>query len=101
MFYQMEPVEVTSFASQWSPIPDSCSYVYDWGFLAMVSMILKDARFPIFWQKFTSHLLGAQEGLTAMESEHLPPANWLEVLCRPAQERSQITTQQGVTSKAI
>lgn len=98
LFYQKEPVEVTSFASQWSPIPDSCSYIYDWGFLAVVSMILKDARFPIFWQKFTSHLLGAQEGLTAIQ-RNIFLGNWLEVLT--AQERIQITTQQGVQSRAV
>lgn len=98
MFYQREPVQVTSLASQWSPLPDSLSYIYDWGFLAMVSMILKDARFPIFWQKFTSHLLGAQDGLTAMQ-RNIFLGNWLEVLT--TQERSQSVTQQGVQARAI
>jgi len=98
MFYQKESVQVTSLASQWGPIPDSMSYVYDWGFLAMVSMILKDARFPIFWQKFTSHLLGAQDGLTQMQ-RNIFLGNWLEVLT--AQERAQSITQQGVQARAI
>ena len=98
MFFQKEAVEVTSLASQWSPIPDACSYIYDWGFLAMVSMILKDARFPIFWQKFTSHILGAQDGLTALQ-RNIFLGNWLEVLT--TQERSQSVTQQGVQARAI
>jgi hypothetical protein len=97
-YYQKEPVLMSSMAALWRPIPDSLSYIYDWGFLAIYSMILKDARFPIYWQKFTSHLLGAQDGLTELE-RNIFLGNWLQVLTAP--ERASMLTQQGIQGRAI
>jgi len=95
-FYQKAPVLMSSMANTWAPIPDHHSYIYDWGFLSFVSLLTKDARFPIFGQRFTAHLLGAQEGLTALE-RNIFLGNFLQVMS--AQERSQLTTQQGVTAR--
>lgn len=95
-FYQKAPVLMSSMANTWSPIPDHHSYIYDWGFLSFVSLLTKDARFPIFGQRFTAHLLGAQEGLTALE-RNIFLGNFLQVMT--AQERAQLTTQQGVTAR--
>ena len=95
-FYQRAPVLMSSLANTWSPIPDYLSYIYDWGFLGFVSLLTKDARAPIFLGKFASHLLGAQDGLTAMQ-RNIFLGNWLEVLGAP--QREQLSTQQGTQSR--
>ena len=95
-FYQKAPVLMSSMANTWSPIPDHLGYIYDWGFLSFVSLLTKDARFPIFGQRFTAHLLGAQEGLTALE-RNIFLGNFLQVMT--ASERAQMTTQQGVSAR--
>lgn len=97
-FYQVAPILMTSLAASWGPIPDSFSYIYDWGFLSTVAMLTKDSRFPIFAQRFTSHLLGAQSGLT-LQQRNIFLGNWLEVMSS-AQE-SQLTTQQGVAARQV
>jgi len=94
--YQKAPILMSSMANTWAPIPDHLAYIYDWGFLSFVSLLTKDARFPIFAQRFTAHLLGAQEGLTALE-RNIFLGNFLQVMT--ASERAQMTTQQGVTAR--
>lgn len=96
--YQVEPTGMDSLASLWSPIPDSLGYIYDWGFLAMVCLLVKDARFPIFMQKFVSHLLGAQDGLTALQ-RNIFLGNWLDVMSE--QSRTGMSTQQGQQARAV
>lgn len=95
-FYQKAPVLMSSLANTWGPIPDSLGYIYDWGFLSFVSLLTKDARFPIFGGRFTSHLLGAQDGLTALE-RNIFLGNFLDVITQ--QGRAQMLTQQGVAAR--
>ena len=95
-FYQQSAVVMSSPASLWSPIPDSLSYIYDWGFLGMLSMLTKDARFPLFMTKFTAHLLGQQSGLSALE-RNIYLGNFLTLMSE--QQRSTLETQQGVQAK--
>jgi hypothetical protein len=95
-FFQKAPILMSSLAASWAPIPDHLGYIYDWGFLGMLSLITKDARMPIFMQKFAAHQLGAQDGLTALQ-RNIFLGNWLDVVT--AQEREQLVTQQGVTSR--
>jgi hypothetical protein len=64
---QQKPPLFTSTNQTWSPIPDEFSHVYSWGFLSMMWMFADDSRFPFANQKFVSHLLSAQEGLTQTE----------------------------------
>jgi hypothetical protein len=94
--YQRAPVLMTSLANQWKPIPDHLSYIYDWGFLGFVSLLTKDARAPIFLGKFTSHLLGAQDGLTALQ-RNIFLGNFLELMSQ--QGREQLNTQQGAQAR--
>lgn len=96
-FYQKAPVPMTSLASSWSPIPDNLSYIYDWGFLGMLSMITKDVRLPLFAQKFVSHLLGAQDGLTATQ-RNIFIGEWLALVGQT--DRSRGNTQQGVQARS-
>lgn len=95
-YYQRAPVLMTSLANTWSPIPDHLSYIYDWGFLGFVSLLTKDARAPIFLGKFASHLLGAQDGLTAMQ-RNIFLGNFLEVIGAPM--RAQMEAQQGTQAR--
>ena len=97
-FYQQAPVLMSSLAATWGPIPDYLGYIYDWGFLSNVAMLTKDARFPIFAQRFNAHILGAQGGLTTMQ-RNIFLGNWLEVMS--AAQESQLTTQQSVSSRQV
>lgn len=94
--YQQATLQMTSLAASWAPIPDSLGYIVDWGFLSFVSMLTKDARFPIFAQKFIAHLLGAQDGLTALQ-RNIFLQQWLAVIAEP--QRTQLSTQQGVSAR--
>lgn len=96
LFYQRKAPPMTSLASLWSPIPDHLSYISNWGLLAMLAILNKDNRFPIFNDKFLSHLLGAQEGLDEM-ARNLFLSNWLQVT--RAVEQSQLKVQQGIVSR--
>lgn len=96
-FYQKAPVLMTSPASSWGPIPDSLSYIYDWGFLGMLSMITKDIRQPMFQQKFVSHLLGAQDGLTATQ-RNIFIGEWLALVGQA--DRNRFNTQQGTQARS-
>jgi hypothetical protein len=91
-YYQRAPNQMSSLAATWAPIPDNLAYIYDWGFLAMLSMITKDVRTPFFMQKFVSHLLGAQDGLTALQ-RNIFIGDWLTILTQP--ERANINVQTG------
>lgn len=95
-YYQRAPVLMTSLANTWAPIPDFLSYVYDWGFLGFVSLLTKDARAGVFLAKFASHLLGAQDGLSATQ-RNIFLGNWLEVMGAP--QREQINITQGAQSR--
>jgi hypothetical protein len=94
--YQSAPVLMTSLANTWNPIPDHLSYIYDWGFLGFVSLLTKDSRAPIFLGKFTSHLLGAQDGLTALQ-RNIFLGNFLDLMNQ--QGREQLATQQGTQAR--
>lgn len=94
--YQRAPVLMSSLANGWSPIPDYLSYIYDWGFLGFVSLLTKDARAPIFLSKFASHLLGAQDGLTATQ-RNIFLGNFLEVMGQTGRE--QLGVQQGAQAR--
>lgn len=96
-FYQQTAQLVTSTATSWGPIPDHLGYIYDWGFLGMLAMITKDVRQALFQQKFVSHLLGAQDGITATQ-RNIFIGEWLALMGETG--RSQMTTQQGVQARS-
>ena len=95
--YQRAPVWMTSLAATWAPIPDHLSFIYDWGFLGLISLLVKDARAPIFLGKFASHLLSSQDGLTAQQ-RNLFLGNFLDLMNQ--QGREQLATQQGAQGRA-
>lgn len=65
-FQQKAPL-LTSTAAPWGPIPDEFSYIFEYGFLSILSLLVKDARFPIWENYFIARLLGAQDGLDDQE----------------------------------
>ena len=95
-FYQRASLQMTSLASTWNPIPDHKSYIFDWGFLGFMSLLTKDARAPIFLGKFTSHLLGEQDGLTALQ-RNIFLGNWVDLLTQ--QGRETMAAQQGAQAR--
>jgi hypothetical protein len=66
---------LTSPASGWGPVPDYFNYIFNFGFLAVMSLLVNDARFPIFEKYFIGRLLGAQSGLSEQE-RNIFLANW-------------------------
>jgi hypothetical protein len=74
--YQMKATLLTSPASVWGVVPDEFNYIFNWGFLCQMSLLVNDSRFPIFENYFIARLLGAQDGLTDQE-RNIFVANWM------------------------
>ena len=98
VLYQHKALPMTSLAATWAPIPDELSFIYEWGFFAILSMLVKDARMPIFRQMFLSHLLGAQDGLDATK-RNIFLGNWLDVVAEAA--RKQTSVSQGAAARQM
>jgi hypothetical protein len=73
--FQLSAPLLTSPASQWTPVPDYFNYIFNFGYLAVMSLLVNDARFPIFEKYFIGRLLGAQSGLSEQE-RNIFLANW-------------------------
>jgi hypothetical protein len=73
-FQQTAPL-LTSPASTWGPVPDYFGFVFNFGYLAVMSLLVNDARFPIFEKYFIGRLLGAQSGLKEQD-RNIFLANW-------------------------
>lgn len=95
-FYQKAPLLMTSLANSWFPIPDHLGFIYDWGFLGFVSLLVRDARAVVFLSKFASHILGVQDGLTATQ-RNIFLGNFLPLLTE--QSRETIAVQQGAQAR--
>lgn len=89
IFQKKIPALITATTDKWSPIPDQYSYIYQWGFLALMLAYNGDARWMQANQKFVSGLLGVAEGLTE-DQRNIFQAAWLNT----------ITEQQVVTGRA-
>ena len=87
---------ISSLSNTWAPIPDHYSYIYQWGFLALMQAYNYDTRWAQSSQKFVAALLGAAEGLDEQQ-KNIFQAAWLNTITEQ-QFRSQETTQ-GVQSR--
>lgn len=96
ILYQKKPPLMNCLASKWSPVPDELAYIYNWGFLALASMMSEDPRFNIFMQKFNAHLLGAQEGIDDLQ-RNIYLGSWLEITKQA--ERANAKTSQGIAAR--
>jgi hypothetical protein len=67
--YQAAPPNIQSFAQTWGNVSDQFGFVYNLGFLTMLSLLVNDSRFPIFERWFLGRLLGVQDGITDQERD--------------------------------
>jgi hypothetical protein len=98
VLYQKKAVLMTSPASLWYPIPDELSHIFNWGFLALATLLVEDGRSERFMQRFIAHLLGAQDGLDAMQKQ-IFLGNWLEIT--KSLQRATQSAAQGTQARQI
>jgi len=94
--YQQKAPLLTSAASEWAPVPDEFQYIFQQGFLCLMSLLVNDARFPIFENYFIARLLGAQDGLKDQE-KNIFVANWMALT--QTISRSQGAVNAGVAGR--
>lgn len=63
LIYQEAAPLITALTSTWAPIPDYLSYIYNWGFLALMLESVDSARAMNARRIFVASLLGIAEGL--------------------------------------
>ena len=80
----------------WSPIPDSYSRLYNWGYLTLMLMYADDARFQWASQKFVANLLSSSQGLTDTE-RNIVLNNWQQITGAPVSNANKL--QQGFQGK--
>ena len=91
--YQKKPTLMTSDASPWGVVPDQFGYIFNWGFLCIMSLLTNDSRFPIFESYFIGRLLGAQDGMTEQE-RNIFIGNWTAL-------SATLTRSQGAVNAGI
>lgn len=91
------PALMAGPTSSWAPIPDHYSYIYQWGFTAMMMAYFSDARWMSFSQKFVAALLGAAEGLEE-EERNIFQSAWLSMISE--NQAKGLQTQQGVGARS-
>ena len=65
--YQCKSPLLRSPASLIGNVPDEFAFVFNWGYLTIISMIVDDPRFPIWEKYFIGRLLGLQDGLDEID----------------------------------
>jgi len=90
------PSLATATTSTWAPVPDHYSYIYQWGFLALMLAYNQDARWTQANQKFVGGLLGAAEGLSE-EDRNIFQAAWLGSITE--QQTMGMKAQQGTSAR--
>jgi hypothetical protein len=99
VIYQQRPTSlINNVSNTWAPIPDHYSYIYQWGFLALIYAYNNDSRWAQASQKFVAGLLGAAEGLEEEEKNIFQNA-WLNTITE--QQVTSAKAQQGVGSRQI
>jgi hypothetical protein len=78
------------------PIPDKLMHIFRYGFLALAFLYTQDGRFGEMNQKFLATLLGAQEGLDAMQ-RNIFLGNWFSMMRE--QGAVGLTMQQGTQAR--
>jgi hypothetical protein len=91
-------VDFTAIGDDWGPIPNRYSYIYNWGFLALMYLYADDPRFQITNQKFVANLLGAAQGLTQTQV-NIFLANWQQITGTEIANQGQLA--QGTQSRAL
>ncbi len=76
--YQAAASNIQSFAATWGVVSDQFGFVYNLGFLTILSLLVNDSRFPIFERWFLGRLLGVQDGITDQERD-IFLGNWMNL----------------------
>ena len=96
--YQKKAPLITGPAQAFGPVPDEFGYIFNTGFLAWASLLVNDARFPIWEKWFTGALLGAQDGLDE-QAKAIFLGEWLRATASAS--RSQGLVQSGVSGRQM
>lgn len=64
--YQKKAPILLSLADTITPIPDEFGFIFNWGLLSVLGLLVNDNRFPIWEKYFIGRLLGVQDGLDAV-----------------------------------
>lgn len=96
--FQKKVPLMTTLSSTWAPIPDHYSYIYQWGFLALMQAYNYDVRWAQSSQKFVAGLLAVAEGLSE-ENKNIFQSAWLNTITE--QQVKGMTAQQGVQERQI
>jgi hypothetical protein len=87
------PALTNGVNSTWAPIPDFMSYIYNWGFLALIWQFSDDPRWAFANQQFKATLLSRAEGLSE-EQRNIFLNNW-DMLTGD----QQMKKQQGIQAR--
>ena len=93
--YQKAMVPLTKISAV-VPIPDKLMHIFRYGFLALAFLYTQDGRFAEMNQKFIATLLGAQQGLNAMQ-RNIFLGNWFSMM--KEQNAGALETQQGTQAR--
>src|ERR1700683_4880578 len=96
VFQKKIPALISATSTTWAPIPDQCSYIYQYGFTALMLAYAGDSRWPQFSQKFVASLLGMAQGFTE-DQRNIFQAGWLAMVTET--QSTSMKTQQGVQSR--
>lgn len=96
--YQQKAPLITGPAQSFGPVPDEFGYVFNTGFLTWASLLVNDARFPIWEKWFIGALLGAQDGLDE-QAKAIFLGDWLRSTASAS--RSQGLVQSGVSGRQM
>jgi len=88
--YQKKAQLLTSFASSWGPVPDEFNFIFNYGFLSLLCLLVNDARFPIFESYFIGRLLAAQDGLDD-QKRAIFYENWANKMATVKREDGRVT----------
>lgn len=96
--YQFKAPLITGAAQPLGTISDENADLFFEGMLTWASLLVNDARFPIFERQFVSHLLSRQDGLSE-QAKIIFMGQWMEYI-RTAQ-RSQTLGQGAAAGRQV
>ena len=96
--YQRKVPALTSPGSLLFPMPDENAFVFHWGVLAVLGMLVNDQRTSIWEKNFISRLLGLQDGLSDSDI-NIFLGSWEQTT--KTMMRAQAMLQQGVQGRGV
>lgn len=94
--YQMKAQLLTSYASNFAPVPDEFAYIFYTLYLAWAGQLVNDARFPMWMKEGISMLLGAQGGLDE-QSRAIFVGEWMDWFAT-VERKKQMSQQEAIAT---